>query len=173
MSKFTTRHPVGVGVGVATFVLLCILSLYASWEARRLSRRMAEDHQLASTFLVEVHRCDREPSRRYTCSRKAAAQVTRVSKWSDSGWRAKIRRFIGLLRRHMRSLPSCRRERRAQVSASPSRLWRRREGSGDTRDAREGIEGPRNPIRSSKQLSPGGFSDWTRRDFRRTPSIRP
>jgi non-specific serine/threonine protein kinase/serine/threonine-protein kinase len=55
MSKFTTRHPVGVGVGVATFVLLCILSLYASWEARRLSRRMAEDHQLASTFLVEVH----------------------------------------------------------------------------------------------------------------------
>ena len=55
MSKFATRHPVGVGVGVATFLLLCVLSLYASWEARRLSRRMAEDHQLASTFLVEVH----------------------------------------------------------------------------------------------------------------------
>lgn len=55
VTKFATRHPLGVGVGFAMFVLLCVLSMYASWEARRLSRRMAEDHQLASTFLVEVH----------------------------------------------------------------------------------------------------------------------
>ena len=55
MSKFAVRHPVGLGIGVATFLLLCVLSLYASWEAQAASRRMAEDHQLASTFLVEVH----------------------------------------------------------------------------------------------------------------------
>ncbi|HYI94193.1 MAG TPA: serine/threonine-protein kinase [Bryobacteraceae bacterium] len=55
MSKFAARHPFGMAAGAATFVLLCVLSLYASWEASRLSRRMAEDHQLASTFLVEVH----------------------------------------------------------------------------------------------------------------------
>jgi tetratricopeptide (TPR) repeat protein len=55
VSKFAARHPVGMGIGAAAFVLLCVLAVYASWEARRLSRRMAEDHQLASTFLVEVH----------------------------------------------------------------------------------------------------------------------
>lgn len=55
MSKFAARHPFGLAAGVGVFLLLCVLSLYASWEANRLSRRMAEDHQLASTFLVEVH----------------------------------------------------------------------------------------------------------------------
>lgn len=55
ITKFATRHPLGLGLGVAAFTLLCVLALYASWEARRLARRMAEDHQLASTFLVEVH----------------------------------------------------------------------------------------------------------------------
>jgi eukaryotic-like serine/threonine-protein kinase len=55
VAKFAARHPVGLGLGVAAFTLLCVLAAYASWEARRLARRMAEDHQLASTFLVEVH----------------------------------------------------------------------------------------------------------------------
>jgi serine/threonine protein kinase len=54
-TKFASRHPGGLGLAVAAVVLLCTLSAYASWEARRLSRRMAEDHQLASTFLLEVH----------------------------------------------------------------------------------------------------------------------
>ena len=55
LTKFASRHPAGLALAVAAVVLLCALSAYASWEARRLSRRMAEDHQLASTFLVEVH----------------------------------------------------------------------------------------------------------------------
>jgi eukaryotic-like serine/threonine-protein kinase len=54
-TKFASRHPAGLGLAIAAVLLLCALSAYASWEARRLSRRMAEDHQLASTFLVEVH----------------------------------------------------------------------------------------------------------------------
>jgi eukaryotic-like serine/threonine-protein kinase len=54
-TKFAARHPIGVGAGVAAVLLLCLLSVYASWEARSLSKRMAADHQLASTFLVEVH----------------------------------------------------------------------------------------------------------------------
>lgn len=55
VTKFASRHPLGLGLGVAAFLLVCFLAAYASWEARRLARRMAEDHQLASTFLVEVH----------------------------------------------------------------------------------------------------------------------
>jgi non-specific serine/threonine protein kinase/serine/threonine-protein kinase len=55
LAKFASRHPAGLGLAIAAVLLLCALSAYASWEARRLSRRMAEDHQLASTFLVEVH----------------------------------------------------------------------------------------------------------------------
>ena len=55
VTKFAARHPLGLGLGVAAVMLLCVLAAYASWEAHRLSRRMAEDHQLASTFLVEVH----------------------------------------------------------------------------------------------------------------------
>jgi non-specific serine/threonine protein kinase/serine/threonine-protein kinase len=54
-SKYLERHPMGIAFGTLGVLLLCAVSFYAFWEARRLSRRMAEDHQLASTFLVEVH----------------------------------------------------------------------------------------------------------------------
>jgi serine/threonine protein kinase len=53
--KFIRRHRLGVGTAALLTILLCISTIAAVWQARRLSLRIQEDKKLAGAFLTEIH----------------------------------------------------------------------------------------------------------------------
>jgi eukaryotic-like serine/threonine-protein kinase len=53
--KFVQRHQLGVGAAVVLTTLLCISTVAAIWQARRLSVRVTEDRKLAATLLFDLH----------------------------------------------------------------------------------------------------------------------
>jgi non-specific serine/threonine protein kinase/serine/threonine-protein kinase len=54
-AKFVRRHRVGFTATAAAVLALFATTTVAVWNAHQLSRRVEEDHKLASHFLVEVH----------------------------------------------------------------------------------------------------------------------
>jgi eukaryotic-like serine/threonine-protein kinase len=53
--KFIGRHKLAVATVALSTVLLCVASIVAILQARRLSVRVDEDRRLASSFLVDIH----------------------------------------------------------------------------------------------------------------------
>jgi len=53
--KFVRRHKLGVGMAGLLTLLLCVSTVAAIWQARRLSVRIVEDRKLATTFLVDIN----------------------------------------------------------------------------------------------------------------------
>jgi serine/threonine protein kinase len=53
--KFIRRHKVGVGAAAVLTFLLCISTIAAVWQARRLSVRVTEDRKLATSLLFDLH----------------------------------------------------------------------------------------------------------------------
>jgi serine/threonine protein kinase len=53
--KFIRRHKVGVGAAAVLTFLLCISTITAVWQARRLSVRVTEDRKLATSLLFDLH----------------------------------------------------------------------------------------------------------------------
>ena len=54
-SKFIRRHRIGLAATSAAAIALCATTTMAYMKAHQLSNRIAQDHKLASLFLVEVH----------------------------------------------------------------------------------------------------------------------
>ena len=53
--KFVRRHRLGVGTAAILTCLLCVSTVAAVWQARRLSVRVNEDRKLAATLLFDLH----------------------------------------------------------------------------------------------------------------------
>ncbi len=53
--KFVRRHRVGVSAAAILTTLLCIATVAAIWQARRLSIRLNEDRKLATSLLFDLH----------------------------------------------------------------------------------------------------------------------
>lgn len=53
--KFIRRHRLGVGAAAVLTLLLCISTIAAVWQARRLTIRLGEDQKLAGSFLSDIH----------------------------------------------------------------------------------------------------------------------
>jgi hypothetical protein len=53
--KFIRRHKVGVGAAAILTFLLCISTVVAVFQARRLSLRLTEDRKLATSLLFDLH----------------------------------------------------------------------------------------------------------------------
>jgi serine/threonine protein kinase len=53
--KFIRRHKAAVGAAAILTFLLCISTVVAVWQARRLSVRLTEDRKLATSLLFDLH----------------------------------------------------------------------------------------------------------------------
>jgi serine/threonine protein kinase len=54
-SKFLRRHRLGLAATAAAVIALCVTSTMAFLKADQLSNRIAQDHKIASLFLVDIH----------------------------------------------------------------------------------------------------------------------
>ncbi len=53
--KFVRRHKLGAGVAAVLTLLLCVSTVAALWQARKLSVRIDEYRKLATTFLADIN----------------------------------------------------------------------------------------------------------------------
>jgi eukaryotic-like serine/threonine-protein kinase len=54
-SKFASRHRMAVPMAALAVLFLFAATGFAAWKARQLAKRVAEDHRMASSFLVDIH----------------------------------------------------------------------------------------------------------------------
>ena len=153
------------------FCCVCCLS-YASWEARRLSRRMAEDHQLASTFLVEVHDAianlpGATPAREKLL-RKSLEYLNGLTR--DAGEDPALHRALATAYEKFAELQA------GAVGRRSGSILRRSRDDPESAEIREMLakesKDPGRSIRSCEQLSAERVSDRTRGKLRGTPPVR-
>ncbi len=106
--KFVRRHKLGVGTGAVLTVLLCISTVAALWQARKLSVRIDEDRKLATTFLADIHedisRLPGSMPMRETLLRKSLDYLNGLAR--DTGQDVETRRSLALAQERFASLLS-------------------------------------------------------------------
>ncbi|MCU1327254.1 MAG: ppkA [Bryobacterales bacterium] len=108
VSKFIRRHKLGVGLAAVLTLLLCISTVAAVWQARKLSLRVDEDRKLATTFLADIHediaRLPGSIPARETLLRKSLDYLNGLAR--DTGQDVATRRSLAMAEERFASLLS-------------------------------------------------------------------
>jgi serine/threonine protein kinase len=96
--KFIRRHKLGVSAAAILSVMVCVATVAAVWEARRLTLRVTEDRKLAASLLFDLHdNISRLPGSlpaREALLRKSLAYLNGLAK--DAGQDRETRRSLAL-----------------------------------------------------------------------------
>jgi len=106
--KFVRRHKLGVGVAAVLTLLLCVSTVAALWQARKLSVRIDEDRKLATTFLADINediaRLPGSMPTRETLLKKSLDYLNGLAR--DTGQDVETRRSLALAEERFASLLS-------------------------------------------------------------------